>query len=101
MDEKGKMMKAEVADQVIRMALKSADKQGKLRVVAAVTGIAGGESELRKLMNGSEPLSIMDRGMLGCTWELGASANYTSGHKARDARSRAEGSAEPHKYQRA
>jgi len=34
-------------------------------VVEAVTGIAGGVEELRKIMNSTEELSIMDRGMLG------------------------------------
>lgn len=58
-------MKAEQVDAAVREALKSADRKGKLCVVAAVTGIAGGEIELRKIMNSTEPLSIMDRGMLG------------------------------------
>lgn len=58
-------MKPEQADKIIRDALKSADKKKQLKVVAAVTGIAGGEQELRRMMNGAEPLSIMDRGMLG------------------------------------
>jgi hypothetical protein len=49
----------------IRTALRSADAKGQLAVVAAVTGIAGGEKELRKLMSSSDELSIMDRGMLG------------------------------------
>lgn len=52
-------------DQIIRAALKSADAKGKLSVVAAVVGIAGGESTLREIMNGTDPLHIMDRGMLG------------------------------------
>jgi hypothetical protein len=58
-------MKIEQADKIIRDALKSADAKGKLCVVAAVTGIAGGEAELRKIMSSTEPLHIMDRGMLG------------------------------------
>jgi hypothetical protein len=52
-------------DERIRAALRDADRRGKLSVVAAVTGIAGGVKELRKIMNSTEPLSIMDRGMLG------------------------------------
>ncbi|MBV1814488.1 hypothetical protein KTT58_17225 [Pseudomonas viridiflava] len=51
-------------DERIRAALRSADKKGRLSVVAAVTGIAGGEKELRRIMNGKEELAIMDRGML-------------------------------------
>jgi hypothetical protein len=51
-------------DERIRSALRSADKKGRLSVVAAVTGIAGGEAELRKIMNGTGELAIMDRGML-------------------------------------
>lgn len=58
-------MKAEQVDAVIREALKSANRKGKLSVVAAVTGIAGGEASLKKIMKGTGPLSIMDRGMLG------------------------------------
>jgi hypothetical protein len=53
-------------DPIIRAALRSADAKGKLGVVAAVVGIAGGETELRKVMNSIEPLSIMDRGMWRC-----------------------------------
>ncbi len=52
-------------DVKIRAALKDADAKGKLSVVAAVTGIAGGEDELRKIMNSTEELHVMDRGMLG------------------------------------
>lgn len=51
-------------DERIRSALRSADKKGRLSVVAAVTGIAGGEKELRRIMNGKEELHVMDRGML-------------------------------------
>lgn len=51
-------------DERIRTALRSADKKGRLGVVAAVTGIAGGEAELRKIMNSTDELAIMDRGML-------------------------------------
>lgn len=53
------------SDDIIRAALRNADRKGKLGVVAAVTGIAGGTSELRKIMNSKGELSIMDRGMLG------------------------------------
>lgn len=52
-------------DGIIRAALRSADRRGKLSVVAAVTGIAGGADELRKIMNSEGELSLMDRGMLG------------------------------------
>lgn len=51
-------------DDRIRAALKKANKQGQLGVVAAVTGIAGGERELRRIMNSRDALPIMDRGML-------------------------------------
>ena len=52
-------------DENIRAALKDADEKGKLDVVAAVTGIAGGVVTLREMMDSTEELSIMDRGMLG------------------------------------
>jgi len=52
-------------DTVIRAALLRADREGKLGVVAAATGIAGGAGELRKIMNSSGELSLIDRGMLG------------------------------------
>lgn len=55
----------ESADDAIRVALRSADAKGQMSVVAAVTGIAGGVGELRKIMNSTGELSIMDRGMLG------------------------------------
>ena len=51
-------------DDRIRAALRSADKKGQLQVVAAVTGIAGGVTELRKIMNSTVELAVMDRGML-------------------------------------
>ena len=51
-------------DDRIRAALRSADDKGQLQVVAAVTGIAGGVTALRKIMNSSGELAIMDRGML-------------------------------------
>lgn len=51
-------------DERIRSALRNADKNGQLQVVAAVTGIAGGVSELRRIMNSTEELAVMDRGML-------------------------------------
>lgn len=49
----------------IRQALRRADSAGQLDVVAAVTGIAGGVDELRRIMNSTAELSVMDRGMLG------------------------------------
>jgi len=52
-------------DDQIRDALRNADKKGQLGTVAAVTGIAGGVKELRRIMNSSGELPIMDRGMLG------------------------------------
>jgi len=55
----------EQMDQRIRNALKNADKKGQLDTVAAVTGIAGGKAELRRIMNSTGPLHTMDRGMLG------------------------------------
>lgn len=52
-------------DKSIRDALRDADSKGKLGIVAAVVGIAGGETELRKIMESTEEMNIMDRGMLG------------------------------------
>ncbi len=57
-------------DKEIREALEDADKKGKLSVVAAVSGIAGGEDTLREIINSTGELSIMDRGMLGMFLEL-------------------------------
>lgn len=57
-------------DVKIREALRSADRKGKLSVVAAVIGIAGGEKELRKIMNSKDGLHIMDRGMIGMHLDL-------------------------------
>ena len=51
-------------DNQIRAALKDADSKGKLGVVAAMVGISGGEDELRKIMESTDELAIMDRGML-------------------------------------
>ena len=51
-------------DDRIRQALRNADKKGQLQVVAAVTGISGGVAELRRIMNSTGELAIMDRGML-------------------------------------
>ncbi|MBJ2292635.1 hypothetical protein JFT44_22210 [Pseudomonas sp. MF5691] len=51
-------------DERIRAALRNADKKDQLQVVAAVTGIAGGVAELRRIMNSTEELAVMDRGML-------------------------------------
>ncbi|KKK97677.1 hypothetical protein LCGC14_2650340 [marine sediment metagenome] len=59
------MLDDERTDAKIRAALRDADSKGKLGVVAAVTGIAGGEAELRKIMDGEDELHVMDRGMLG------------------------------------
>ena len=59
------MLDDERTDAKIRAALRNADNKGKLGVVAAVTGIAGGEAELRKIMDGEDELHVMDRGMLG------------------------------------
>ena len=58
------VLKTELIDTKIRTALRDADSKGKLSVVAAVTGIFGGESELRKIMDSEDELDIMDRGML-------------------------------------
>ena len=58
------MLNDDRTDARIRGALRRANDEGKLGVVAAVTGIAGGESELRKIMNSDGELHIMDRGML-------------------------------------
>jgi hypothetical protein len=52
-------------DNVIRAALLKADREGKLGRIAAVTGIAGGVDELRKIMHSTGELHIMDRGMIG------------------------------------
>lgn len=52
-------------DDKIRTALRSADRKGQMSAVAAITGIAGGVSELRRIMNSAGELPIMDRGMLG------------------------------------
>ncbi|WP_256202919.1 hypothetical protein [Pseudomonas sp. p21] len=51
-------------DDRIRSALRNADRRGQLQVVAAVTGIAGGVDKLREIMNSTDELHIMDRGML-------------------------------------
>ncbi len=58
------MLDDELTDGKIRTALRDADAKGKLSVVAAVTGISGGEIELRKIMGSEGELHIMDRGML-------------------------------------
>jgi len=52
-------------DDKIRAALRDEDRKGRLQVVASVTGIAGGVTELRKIMKGAGELSVMDREMLG------------------------------------
>lgn len=51
-------------DNRIRVALKDADSKGKLGVVAAVVGIAGGVKTLKEIMNSTGELGIIDRGML-------------------------------------
>lgn len=51
-------------DNTIRAALRHADKNNKLGIVAAITGIAGGKDTLREIMNSTGELSLMDRGML-------------------------------------
>ena len=50
-------------DDKIRTALHNAQLKGQLGVVSAVTGVT--ESELRKIMNSTDELSLMDRTMLG------------------------------------
>jgi hypothetical protein len=65
MDKIGNMLLSKETDDRIRKALQSADQKGKLSVIAAVVGIAGGENELRKIMNSKGDLHIMDRGMIG------------------------------------
>lgn len=52
-------------DDAIRAALRDADRKGRMGVVAAVVGVAGGEGALRDIMNSTGKLSIMDRGTLG------------------------------------
>ena len=56
-------------DDKIRSALRGADDKGKLAVVAAVTGIGGGEPELRKIMESKGELPVMDRRMLAMCLE--------------------------------
>lgn len=52
-------------DEHIKTALRNADENDQLDVVAAVTGVAGGAKYLRELASSDDELSIMDRGMLG------------------------------------
>lgn len=52
-------------DENIRTALRDADSKEKLGVVAAVTGISGGEDKLRSIMNSARPILDMDRATLG------------------------------------
>lgn len=52
-------------DEIIRNALKQADQNGKLGMVAMIVGIAGGEQYLREIMNSTGELAIIDRGILG------------------------------------
>lgn len=51
-------------DDVIRSALVEADRKGKMGIIAAVIGIAGGEKALREIMNSTCELSIIDRSVL-------------------------------------
>lgn len=51
-------------DPKIRQKLSQLDQQNRLLEVSQASGIAGGVKELRRLMSSTEPLSIMDRGML-------------------------------------
>lgn len=51
-------------DDAIRAALLDANEKGKLAVVAAVTGIAGGAARLEEIINTTEELSLLERGTL-------------------------------------
>lgn len=51
-------------DQAIRAALRDADSKNKLGVVAAVTGIAGGEAALRDILFSTDELPVLVRGVL-------------------------------------
>jgi len=55
----------ENASEKLRAALRNVDAIGKLDILAAVSGIAGGESEIRKIMNSTGEINVMDIGMLG------------------------------------
>lgn len=50
-------------DSRIRTALINAENKGKLSVVSAVTGVH--IEVLKKILTSKEPLSLMDRAMLG------------------------------------
>ena len=52
------------AEEKIRAELRKLSRANKLGVLAALSGIAGGERELRRLMESNEPMSIMDIGMI-------------------------------------
>lgn len=47
----------------IRDALLSADKKCGLGAAAEIIGIAGGEDELRKIMNSTGEMNVIDRAM--------------------------------------
>lgn len=51
-------------DFLIKESLKHMDKQNRLHKAVEMTGITGGEDELREIMNSKGELHIMDRGML-------------------------------------
>jgi hypothetical protein len=55
----------ENASEKLREALRNVDAIGKLDTLAAVSGIAGGEPEIRKIMNSTGEINVMDIGMLG------------------------------------
>lgn len=61
------MMNEEEMDNSIRALLKGSHRAGMLSNVALETGIAGGEETLIDIMNSTEPMHSMDRGMLGIT----------------------------------
>ena len=52
-------------DNLIRAVLLKEDQAGNLHRVAEKVGITGGVEELRKIMNSTGELHIMDRGMIG------------------------------------
>lgn len=51
-------------DEHIREALRTAERKGRLEVLAAVIDFPGGLADLRKIMSSDAPLSILDRGLL-------------------------------------
>jgi len=52
-------------DNLIRAALLKEDQKGNLHRIAEKVGIHGGAAELRKIMNSTGELGLMDRGMIG------------------------------------